>query len=178
MTTGRFKAKTQAMKDAMSTFTEAAGAEFNAAVATALRGRGFTARAQVKKFGPKKMLGSNGQDLGDIDVLAVDPGTWSLYVVECKNMSPDRMPHEAKSDLDALFLGTPRAASTQEKHLRRVAWVRANLKHVLDAWQLEQREWSVQPLLVLSHPLHAPLLGHAKMKVLSMAELSSGASLC
>jgi hypothetical protein len=47
----------------------------------------------------------------------------------------------------------------------------------VDAWHLQPGTWNVRPLLVLSHPLHAPLLGHAKMKVLSLAELASGASL-
>jgi hypothetical protein len=100
-----------------------------------------------------------------------------MYVVECKNMAPDRMPHEVKSDLETLFEGKGDRPSAQDKHLKRYDWVLTNLKQVLDSWGLAGGDWRVLPLFVLSQPLHAPLLGHAKMKVLSMADLQAGAPL-
>ena len=92
-------------------------------------------------------------------------------------MAPDRMPHEVRSDLELLFVGTEGRPSAQEKHLKRVEWVRTNLDSVLKSFALGQGDWDVHPLFVASHPLHASLLGHAKVKVLSVSELSDGSPL-
>jgi hypothetical protein len=174
MTTGRFKAHTQPLNDAMSAFTEAAGAVFNDRVASALLSIGLSAAARVKKFGADKIQDEHGNDLGDIDVLAVDENARLLLVVECKNMSPDRLPHQVKSDLDALFLGGPGKPSAQDKHLKRVKWVETNLASVVAARGLLSGPWSIRPLLVLSEPLQASYLGHAKMPVLTIAALERG----
>jgi hypothetical protein len=45
---------------------------------------GFVVRMNVKKVGHVRLM-DNGNDLGDIDVLAVDEYRKTLWVIECKN---------------------------------------------------------------------------------------------
>lgn len=161
----------------MSAFTEASGKDFNTEVAKVLGEHGLEVRVGVTKFGKARIRSSQNQDLGDLDVLAADYSTRRLYVVECKDMELDRMPHEIRSDLEALFLGVKKKPSAQDKHLKRAEWVRENMQEVLASLDITDAGWSVVPVMVLSRVMHSPLLGHAKMTVITLEELKKGASL-
>jgi hypothetical protein len=177
MTSGRFKATSTVLKEAMSAFTGASGKEFNAAVAQVLCDRGLGVSIGVTKFGKARLRSAENQDLGDIDVLAIDHESRRLFVVECKDMEPDRMPHEVRSDLEVLFIGVKKKPSSQDKHLKRTGWVREHLQEVLASLGIAAGKWSVVPIMVLSRVMHSPLLGHARMKVVTLDELKDGAVL-
>lgn len=83
------------------------------------------------------------------------------------------MPHEARGDLEVLFIGARGSLSSQDKHLKRAAWVIENLSAVLASLNLVAGPWSVVPLMVLSQPMHSPLLGHAKFAVLTVEQLKT-----
>lgn len=178
MRLGRFKARTKGLKDAMAACTKAAGKSFNAEVAEVLRGRALVVLENVTKFGKLRLRSEENQPLGDVDVLAIDLQRKLLFAIECKDVAPDRMPHEVQNSIETLFVGTASDLSAQEKHLRRTSWLRRNLAEVARHLDIAPADdWKVVPVLVTSRSLHSPLLGRAKMMVHTMDELQNGVAL-
>jgi hypothetical protein len=162
------------MKHVMSRFSHAFGLVFNWQVAQAMTANGFSVRTQVKKFGKVRML-DGGNDLGDIDVLAIDAYRKRLWILECKNFASARVAHEIKNDLEDLFVGSERKISIQSKHQNRIDWVNAHLTQVLaHLGESLQGSWTVRGGFVLSQPLVSPLLGCASMPYWTLNEIEGG----
>lgn len=173
-TEGRLKASTRKMKNIMSEFTRASSQSFNAYVTKIVRDLGFEAREQVSKIGTVR-LRDGPDDLGDIDVLVVDPWRKRLYLLECKDFSMARMPLEISTDLQELFIGRPDRRSAQERHLRRMQWVSDHLGDTLSWLSISgaTQKWSVHGAMVLSGAFASPLLKSARLPVWSIRDLKT-----
>ncbi len=176
LTTARYKAKTRELARAMGPIKEEAAEVFNEDVADVLRSRGMEIKTQVKRVGDLRVASPTGDDLGDVDVLAIDTASNIIFAIECKDFEMARVPHEVQADLRELFV-TETTRCVQDKHERRVAWVAAHSPDVL-RWVLGQEQeatnWEVRGAFVFSTPLISPLLGHARMPVWTIAELRAG----
>jgi hypothetical protein len=171
---GRIKARSAELRRVMSHFSEAFGMVFNAHVAETLKRNGFWVRMNVRKVGHTRLT-LNDNDLGDIDVLAVDRYRKRLWVIECKNFAAARVPHEVKHDLEDLFIDSARRTSVQTKHQRRVEWVSGHVAEILGWLRIPaQGRWKVCAGLVFSQALISPLLGHARMPIWTATELRDG----
>jgi hypothetical protein len=171
---GRLKAKSTEMRQLMSQFTRAFGDVFNSQVAEAMKANGFDVRARVKKIG-RNRIALNGNELGDVDVLAADPYKKRLWLLECKNFAAARVPQEVKADLDDLFVNNNKRLSVQSKHRKRIDWIEAHLRETLEWLDLPFRgRWSVSGALVFSRALISPLLGLATMPVWTLHDLETG----
>jgi hypothetical protein len=111
--------------------------------------------------------------LGDVDVLCVDVAARRILAVECKDFQMARMPHEVRADLEALFISTASKRCAQEKHIGRVDWVRKNAALVLSSMGVDDQgvQWTVQGAFAFSVSLISPLLGRAKLPVMTLDEL-------
>ncbi|WP_434922975.1 hypothetical protein ACR9WD_06380 [Glutamicibacter sp. PAEs-4] len=132
---------------------------FAESVALRLRGLGMTALMSVKKIGKKRIIDSNGQDLGDIDILAYHPDTRSILAVEAKDLEIARTPAEMSTELEMLFHGTKKKKPTVELHQRRIEWIRNNLVDVVQAMGViyDGAPYKLLGLIVTSDPLVTPL---------------------
>lgn len=177
LTTARYKAKTRELARAMGPIKEEAAAILNEEVADVLRSRGMQTETQVKRVGRLRVASSTGDDLGDVDVLAIDMASSTIFAIECKDFEMARVPHEVRADLRELFVADGGRRCVQDKHERRVAWVAAHVPDIL-RWALGQEheasEWEVKGAFVFSTPLISPLLGHARMPVWTISELRAG----
>ncbi|MBX3270376.1 MAG: hypothetical protein KF729_08960 [Sandaracinaceae bacterium] len=173
--TGRFKAQTRELRAAMDSFTHAPAREFVEQVAATLEQRGLVVRAHVKKIGARRIERAKGQDAGDVDVLAADPSCRRIIAIECKDFQQDRMPHEIRADLDALFVGSSRKASAQALHLTRLRWLRERHDEVV-AWLAGSggEGWTIEAAIVTSRPLVSPHLGKAELPVWTLGQLRRG----
>jgi len=97
-------------------------------VAELYRSVGLRARENLKKLGGKRIARSDGSDLGDLDVLVVDPTKRVLLAVEVKDFEVARTPVELANEMSKLLEGS---SSAVERHRRRVDFVRANLADAL-----------------------------------------------
>lgn len=170
---GRLKARSSEMRQVMSQFTHAFGEAFNSQVADAMTTNGYVVRARVKKIG-RVRIAVNGNDLGDIDVLAVDRYRKRIWALECKNFAAARVPHEVKADLDDLFVDNDKQLSVQSKHLKRVHWLETHMREILEWLEIPVRgRWSIQGALVFSRALISPLLGRAAMPIWTLHDLET-----
>ncbi len=102
------------------------GTEFNTEVAERLRSLGWNARADVNM---SAILGSAYRALGDIDVLAWNPLTGRVLVIECKDVKFSKTMGEIAEQL-ADFRGELHADGKPDdllRHLNRMEAIRAHL---------------------------------------------------
>jgi hypothetical protein len=178
---GRLKAKSEKMKNLISKYQNIRGEKFNNIVEGLFSSYEFLiTRGQVKKFGGKRIEGDKG-DLGDIDVLVINPRTKSIYLLECKDLSIARNPYEIHHELNNLFVGTAKKPSIVQKHSKRTMWIKENIDSVLTHFGLPTKgKWIVKPLIVIDEEMISPYLYKEKegMKVISIntlkEELDSG----
>lgn len=169
---GRLKAQSGKMKSLMSRFHRESGDAFNDVVADLFESiSGMKVRRRLRKIGRRRIQGPDG-DLGDIDVLVIDPFQQVTYVIECKSLAVARTPYEFKRELDEMFLGTRNKRSTVTKHNQRTQWVHANLKDVLREFSINTRtSWKVKPLIVVDEEIFSPYLYQSTIEVVSFQRL-------
>ncbi len=130
---------------------------FNRDVADSLRAWGLPVWENVKHFGRLK-LAVDGDPLGDIDVLLLEPEGQRLFLVECKSYLVARTPSELASDLEEMLdgkrqKGGGRARPLMMRHERRAEFVRHHLQQVLHVLGVSTAPgWTVHPVYVMSHP--------------------------
>ncbi|WHY77807.1 hypothetical protein QNH20_01095 [Neobacillus sp. WH10] len=171
---GRLKAKSEKMKNLISKYQNIRGEKFNNIVEGLFSSYDFLiTRGQVKKFGGKRIEGDKG-DLGDIDVLVINPRTKSIFLLECKDLSIARNPYEIHHELNNLFVGTAKKPSIVQKHSKRTMWIKENIDLVLANFSLSTKgKWIVKPLIVIDEEMISPYLYKEKegMRVISINKL-------
>ena len=155
---GRLRATTPEMKSFVSAIANREGSHFNDQVAELFTYPALTVRKKVDKI-----PGTSGlKNVGDLDVLVANPDRKHLYVVECKNLSNARTPHERKLELENLFGGARVTNPIVQRHSERLKWVKANLAAVLRWLDLgDPKGWKVDAQIVVDQPLMAPYLKKA-----------------
>jgi hypothetical protein len=150
------------------------GEQFNDRVLSAIYPlSGVIAAKKVKKFGSTR-IGAPGNDLGDLDVLAIFPASKTIIIIECKELEIARNPIEMSRELETLFIGDGHNEATMTKHLRRVEWVKNNLPLVLNSYGINNdRRWKIDPLLVVSSEMISPHFYTAPMPVYSFNRFKS-----
>lgn len=167
---GRLRATTPQMKKFISSVTNRQGEHFNDQVA----GLFAYPELEVKKRVSKVPKTTGLKNIGDIDVLAADAKRKRLEVVECKDLSNARTPHELKLEIENL-VGSERAANPiVRRHGERLKWVKQNLQSVLEWMGFgNAKGWKVDGYIVVDHPLMAPYFKKMPLRVISFSELES-----
>ena len=123
------------------------------------------------------MRGPDGNELGDIDVLAIHPKRRCIWAIECKDLSPARTPSELASELNKLFRGDDKQSSVVERHLRRVEWIDNHISAVFEHYNISQRErWKVRPLIVVDEEIFSKHLYTSRIPVYSLRQLQENLS--
>lgn len=176
ITSGRLKARSKILAQVMGKFTEESSNVFNENVVRVLRERGFVVLSQVAKIGRERITDPSGNSLGDIDVLCLDVVKRRVIAIECKDFEMARAPHEVRCDQEALFVSVSGRRSAQEKHLRRVDWLRQHVTSVVSFMGGDSTVagWTVEGAFVFSSPLISPLLGRASIPVWTLHEIANG----
>ncbi|HEX4114691.1 MAG TPA: hypothetical protein VHY18_02320 [Solirubrobacteraceae bacterium] len=166
--TGRLKVSSGPIKDYMSKVQQAEARAFNDAVAMMYDEHDFSVRARVDRFGPRKMLDEQGNDLGDIDVLVVDAQRRTILCIEVKDLAGALAPHQLANELRATFSVGGSHRSHAEKHQRRVAWIAAHVSEVLDDVGYKDaraHRWRVEGLIVTDEEVLASFIGEPPLPV-------------
>lgn len=146
---------------------------FALSVATRLDRLGFVTQISVKKVGGQRIANSGGEDLGDIDILAVHSKSRSIVAVEAKDFEVARTPAEISNEVEKLFSGNKHKKSTVELHSRRVLWLKQHLETVIASLELvgAASAWRVVGVIVTSDPLITPLVRSSPIAVVPFADL-------
>ena len=156
---GKLRAQSTRMKEFMGRQHKKSGDEFNDIVATHYKADpGLLVRTRVKKIGGTRLTRPNGQQLGDIDVLVVDPRIRELLAIETKRLSTAITAPDLANELSSFF-GKGEKGSTIRLHLERAKWLEAHLEEVLKWLALTARDktkWKVRPLIVVDEVMFTP----------------------
>lgn len=171
------RARTDEMKGFISKVRSEINNEFAHSVAGRLTELGMTTRVSVKKIGKRRIVDDLGQDLGDIDVLAVHPASRTIFAVEAKDFEVARTPVEMANELDKLFGGRSTKKSTTELHQRRVDWIVRHASETASSFYSGpvRDKWRVVGAIVTSEPLIAPLVSSSPFPVVAFEDLSISA---
>ena len=172
---GRLRATTDPLKRIIGALRQQQSAEFEDLVGDIVTGiTGKSAKVRLRKVGHKKIT-KQGKDLGDIDVLGIVQSARIVLCIECKALAFARTPYEVRNQLKDLFEGTENKASTVQKHLRRVQWVKDNIDLVLEkGFELKRKgAWSVKPALVSDTALYASYLRDNPFPMWSVEDLKN-----
>ena len=166
---GRLSATTPEMRSAMSELNDERGFQFNNTVAGVLKRDGRIVEPRKRTFGSLKMPG----ELGDLDILVIEPANRQVAVIECKDLALARTPQELSNQLEELT-GTAEHSrgAAMARHARRLNWVRENLAAVLAHFGLEDTDgWTIRGMFVVDEPLFATHLRDIGMEVRSLESL-------
>lgn len=148
---GKLQTEGKLMKDLMSRLRNIEGDIFNEQIKQRL---GYYEELEVikgvSKIGSRHIADENNKTFGDIDIFAINRKRKKIYLIETKDFSFSRNPYEIAMEREKMFSGDK---SFINKHLRRKSWVEKNLNHVLEYYGLEQDNWKVIPVFIISEYL-------------------------
>lgn len=147
---GRLQARTIEMKEALSRAREEKGENFERRIEAALTGVCDPILRRVHRFGDLDLHDAGGVDLGDIDILALDPSSQSLYLIEAKSLIVARTPRELQNEVSNIHVGEHSAV---ERLRGRYEWVLQNYQAVLESLSLTAADITVVPLIVIDADL-------------------------
>ena len=168
------RAKTSEMKRCISEARGKINDAFARSVSTRLQHLGLITQVSVKKIGKRRIVDSSGNDLGDIDVLAIHAASRSILAVEAKDFEIARTPVEIANELVKLFSGKKGKKSTIELHSKRVDWLRQHLDEVVLSLggNSGTAPWRVIGVVVTSDPLITPLVSSSTLPVIPFDDLA------
>lgn len=173
MTSGRYQAlaETSALRRELGRLAREDGAVFERQVAQVLRDDGRLAVAErVRRVGGDRLERAPGQSLGDIDVLAADASTRTLWALECKDLSGAMTAAEIAREMSDHFRAI--GSTSMTKHVERVAWLQARVPAALELLDLTgAADWSVHGLFVTGRPVHAPYIEDVPFPIVPLNRL-------
>lgn len=107
----------------------------------------------VVSINSKHISDDEGNDLGDIDVLAISKDLNKIFIVEVKDYSLARNINDLSIEIKKLFEGDEKSKSAYEKHIIRYNWVLNHLDDVCIEYKLNRNKWNVVPLFVTNQPM-------------------------
>jgi len=165
---GQLKAHSLEMRQLIGSLRHEQGERFNDRVAELLGVHtDLTVRRRVKKVGTFRL-----GNLGDIDVLVGRVTDLRLFVIECKDFSASRTPHELRGEIEEFVQGIEGKKSIVERHQARTKWVEEHLVETVQFLQLApQGNWKVYPLIVVDEPMMSARLLSLNIPLLTVRQI-------
>ena len=169
--TGRLKPQSDAMKSFISKHRQKQADKFNDSVADIMRDTlGLRVERRVRKI-----ANFRSENLGDIDVLAADLKKQEIFVVECKDISVARTPHELSSEVTRILYSDEKNSSVVARHEQRVEWARKHIPDIIAFLKLQpSKGWHVKSYILVDEALMTPHLRKCPITVLTLDELKNG----
>lgn len=166
---GRLKARTMQMRSAIGEVTHIKGEVFNLQIADIFRSRDdLIVRDRIKKFNGVVVASKTG-DLGDFDVLVVQPKHHVIRAYECKDLVVSRTPKEISNELSKMFEGEK---SIVAKHTKRVDWLVENTSIVLESLGIpDSGRWDIGGVVVVDESLVSPFIRESQLPVVTIADI-------
>jgi hypothetical protein len=173
VTSERLNANSSEMKGLMTRLRQAETLAFAQSVADLCRDRDMLVDTSVRTIGGARIVRANGEDLGDIDVLAIDLTASTIYAFECKDLEVARTPAELDNELRSTFRAGGPKRSAAEKHVERVAWIDARVSAVLTHFDvgLAPMGWVVEGAIVTDVNVMSPHVATCPLPVYARHEL-------
>ena len=167
---GRLKAASDGMREFISKFRNKEGEQFNDLVADTIIKHGIKCERRIKRIGKFQF-----DNLGDIDVLGVDNKKRRILVIECKDLSIARTPHELATEIERILHGHGAQRSIVAKHQDRVRWIEGHIPDVIQFFKEDLRiKWRVESYIVVDKALMTPHLRQCPVTILTIEQIKQG----
>ena len=149
------------------------GNDFNTVVANKLKNFDtLIVDSKVKKINKKRIANEKGQDLGDIDVLAIIPSRKKIVVIEVKDFAFAKSPYEMYMEYQNVFCDKKKELCCISRHKRRVEWVEKHLTDVKEHYKLSGEGWKICEMMVVDEDIISKDFYHEKQKIILFTDLS------
>lgn len=174
--TGKFKAESDELRALIGKISYDRGEAFNKMIFNIINDfNEFELYANIKKINGKKISQPNGNDLGDIDILIIDDKKHTIIAAEVKDFHFSRNPYEIQQEYMKMFVDNENKLCFATKHRRRVEWIENHLSDIKAVYKLDDREWKVKGIFIVSEPLISSYIYKQTIKCISRAELTADA---
>lgn len=169
---GRLQGKSKEMRQALARLRDEKGRAFESFVESQLTALGFTGTQRgVRRLGGLDLRNVDNEDLGDIDVVAIDRRARRVLLLELKDLEIARTPTELEREVRSIFEGPKSAVVRLNKRLQAVSARRAEVLDALGLTNVKER-WEFVPCVVVNEPLMSITLREAGVRVLPVSSLS------
>ncbi len=106
----------------------------------------------VSKIGNIRIIDTNNNTLGDVDILFISKKTKRIIVCEVKNFELSRNMYELYNEYHNMF-DPNNEKSFYNKHMKRVEWCKKNVFRIVENYNLEKKKWKVDYCFIVNEPL-------------------------
>jgi hypothetical protein len=163
-------AESEPLRRELGRIAKEEGARFEEEVQDVIRAEGWQTRRRLRRVDGNQMQRSDGETLGDIDVLAGSENSPILWAVECKSLNGSLSSAEVAREMSDHFRSEGK--SSVAKHAERVAWLQersVSAARLLDLSDRADRE--VRGLIVTGREVIAPFIDEISFEVVSVKQL-------
>lgn len=170
---GKLKADKSKLKKLMGSIVNKRGNVFNHEVFSVINCfNGYIVNEKVSKINKCKVQKEDGNDAGDIDILAIDTKKKRIIVCEVKDFSFCKSPYEMYLQYQDLFCDKGKKLCYISKHKIRVEWVKNHIDEIIKVYQLKPGKWKVIDTLIVSNDLTCNLLFHKDQNIVTFSSLN------
>jgi hypothetical protein len=136
---------------------------------------GWNVLTRVKKIGNERLRRPNGDDLGDVDSLAINPASKLIICCEAKSLAGALAPHQLRNELDANFGIKGSRPSAAEKTQERRACIETRIQALLHDVGINDTSagWKVRACMVTDYENLSALITECPVPVLTLRVLRS-----
>jgi hypothetical protein len=163
-------AESEPLRRELGRIAKEEGAKFEEEVEGVFLGADWRARRRLRRLNGERMQRSDGETLGDIDVVAGSDASAVLWAVECKALNGSLSSAEVAREMSDHFRAN--GTSSVAKHGERVAWLqerRAAAGELLGLSKRTDRE--VRGLVVTGREVMAPFIDDIPFQIVSIEQL-------
>ena len=172
ISTARFKAKGSKMKKYISKIEKNKGRRFNDIVYNVIsENKNIIVDKNVKKINKKKIVGSDNNELGDIDVLCISPEKGIINLIETKDFSLSRNFYEMHNEYKKMFDFQDKK-SFYNKHMKRVNWAKEHIEDIRTQYSLPNKEWKITYLFIVDDNLISKDVFKVKVNITTLKRLT------
>ena len=163
-------AESEPLRRELGRIAKEEGAKFEEEVQEVIRAAGWQAQRRVRRLNGEHMQRSDGETLGDIDVLAGSDASPVLWAVECKSLNGSLSSAEVAREMSDHFRAN--GTSSVAKHAERVAWLQERSAAAGGLLGLSERaDREVLGLVVTGREVIAPFIDDIPFEIVSVEQL-------
>ena len=110
-------------------------------------------------------------NLGDIDVLAIDTEQKKIYSIECKMINFGRNPREVLTEMQKFLGENEHDKKSMTRHLKREAWLKSHVDIVCSVYNLPPGDYSIKSLFITSEELVIKYIRETPLPIIAFSRV-------
>lgn len=168
---GRFKGESEEMKSFIGDIVRERGHEFTKNAKKWLEENTSLEIYDEVSIAPGKQLDSE-EDIGDVDIIAIDKDKNLIFSIECKYTNFARNPREVNHEIEYIMEDNNKEDSWITKHSKRDIWLKHNIKKLKTAFGLSSSSYQVFSVILTAHEIPTTYIHDLEIPFLSFTALN------